>query len=345
MARSGRFVWNVVSFSVLTAVGALALVAGIGSIRVLADNGVHARATAEVVGRVVDGYRSPDEEALVVWEDQDGNEQSTFFELDEPEQWAPGRPFRLRYDPTEGDAENKGPFLPAEEPENVVSAEAGAHNADQAAGWDYWWPSAVIGGVVFLVLLAWAARGWLNRTAAAGRSVPMRVVAVRGNTSAAGTKDSVALLLTSPEAPLEPDELAELPALPRVVPGARWQRVYWHPALEQLTPGQTVTARMKDGFGARAVIEPEPAVRLWPAGSLRAKAHRGIVYTVQRPRSRPRYVEPLRPPPAIWLVPIPAGIIGAARGHFLADAPLVILGLLVITTFLWAWFTPAPAEN
>lgn len=345
MASSGRFTWNVVRFSVLTAVAALGLVVGIGLIRVAATSASHARATVEVVGQVVGGYQPPDKEALVVWDDQEGNEQTTWFELDEPEQWAPGRPFRLRYDPDEGNPKERGPYLPALDRETVVSAEAGAHKAEEAAGWDYWWPTALIGAVVFLVLLAWAMRGWLNRSAAAGRSEPMRVVVVRGHSDNLGAKKSMALLLAPPEAPLELEALAELPDVPRVVPGARWQRVYWHPALERLTPGQEVTARLKDGLGARAVIEPEPHVRVWPAGGLRAKSRWGIVYTMQHTRSRPRWADSPRPPLVVWLVPIPAGVFGAARGHFLADAPLVILGLLVITTFLWAWYTPAPAEN
>ncbi|WP_439657592.1 hypothetical protein ACSHWB_35090 [Lentzea sp. HUAS TT2] len=345
MADSGRFTWNVVRFSVLTAVAALGLVAGVGVIRVLATNAAHAQATVEVVGRVVDGYRPPDEEALVVWNDQEGNEQTTWFELDEPGKWAPGRPFRVRYDPREGNPEERGPYLPALDREAVVSAEAGAHNAEEAAGWDYWWPTAVIGAVVFLVLLAWATRGWLNRSAATGRSETMRVVVVRGHSDNLGAKKSMALLLAPADAPLEPEVLAELPNVPRVVPGARWQRVYWHPVLERLNPGQTVTARLKDGFGARAVLEPEPHVRVWPAGGLRARSRWGIVYTVQPALSRPRWVDSPRPPLAVWLVPIPGGLFVAARGHFLADAPLVILGVLVITTFLWAWYTPAPAEN
>lgn len=345
MASSGRFTWNVVRFSVFTAVVALSLVAGIGLIRVLATNALHTRATVEVVGKVVDGYRPPDEVALVAWDDQEGHEQTTWIELDAPGQWAPGRPFRLRYDPDEGNPKERGPYLPVLDRESVVSAEAGAHNAEEATGWDYWWPTTVIGAVVFLVLLAWAMRGWLNRSAAAGRSETMRVVVVRGHSDNLGAKRSMALLLAPPEAPLEPEALAELPDVPRVVPGARWQRVYWHPVLERLTPGQTVTARLKHGFGARAVIEPEPHVRVWPAGGLRAKSRRGIVYTMRHTRSRPRWADSPRPPLAVWLVPIPAGVLGATRGHFLADAPLVVLGMLIITTFLWAWYTPAPAQD
>lgn len=345
MASSGRFTWNVVRFSVLTAVAALGLVAGIGLIQALAVNALHARATVEVVGQVAGGYRPPDEKALVVWDDQEGNEQTTWFELDEPGQWAPGRPFRLRYDPDEGNPKARGPYLPALDREMVVSAEAGAHNAEEAAGWDRWWPTAVIGAVVFLVLLAWAVRGWLNRSAAAGRSEQMRVVVVRGHSDNLGAKKSLALLLAPPEVPLEPEALAGLTDVPRVVPGARWQRVYWHPALECVTPGQTVTVRLRDGLGARAVTELEPHVRVWPAGGLRAKSRWGIVYTVQDTLSRPRWADSPRPPLAVWLVPIPAGVLGAVRGHFLADAPLVILGMLVLTTFLWAWYTPAPAED
>ncbi|MEU0880493.1 hypothetical protein ABZ345_17970 [Lentzea sp. NPDC005914] len=345
MASSGRFTWNVVRFSVLTAVAALGLVAGIGLIQTMATNAVHTRATVEVEGKVVDGYRPPDEKALVVWDDQEGHEQTTWFELDEPDHWAPGRPFRLRYDPDEGNPKERGPYLPALDREKVVSAEAGARNAEEATGWENWWPTTVIGAVVFLVLLAWATRGWLNRSAAAGRSEPVQVVVVRGHSDNLGAKKSMALLLAPPETPLDPEALAELPDVPRVVPGAQWQRVYWHPALERLTPGQTVTARLKDGLGARAVVEPEPHVRIWPAGRLRAKSRWGIVYTMQHPRPHPRWANSPHPPLAVWLVPIPAGVLGAARGHFLADAPLIILGLLVITTFLWAWYTPAPAEN
>ncbi|MEO6088925.1 MAG: hypothetical protein ABIQ18_38020 [Umezawaea sp.] len=51
----------------------------------LADDGLHSRATVEAQGRLFDGYRPTDEEALVVWDDQDGEEQTTWLELDEPE--------------------------------------------------------------------------------------------------------------------------------------------------------------------------------------------------------------------------------------------------------------------
>jgi len=196
--------------------------------------------------------------------------------------------------------------------------------------------------VAALVLLTWAARWRLNRLAAAAPPRPMRVVAVRGRSSALGTKDSVALLLAPPETPIDTDELVRLEALPRELPGLLWQRVYWHPSVEMITPGATLPTRIKDGFGRRAVVELDGGVLVQPAGSLRAKAHRGITYTVPTPRSYARYAVSQRPPLAVWLVPIPAGVFGAARGHLIADAPLIVLGLVVLTTFIWAWYTPAP---
>ncbi|MFC0070730.1 hypothetical protein ACFFQW_43540 [Umezawaea endophytica] len=342
MARSKRVVRDVVLVSVLTAVGAVGLVAGVAGVRLLAARGVELKATVEVEGRVVDGFRPTDEKALVVWSTEEGDEQSTWFALDEPGRWAPGQAFRVRYDPQEGS--DKGPFLPKalRDKVDVVSGEPDAHNADHDAGWDYWWPTAAIGGVAALVLLAWAARLRLNQVAAAAPPVPMRVVAVRGRSSALGTKDSVALLLAPPDAPLDTDALSGLDPLPRELPGLLWQRVYWHPAVETITPGATVRARIKDGFGRRAVVELDGDVLTQPAGRLRATAHRGISYTVPEPRAYARYAVSQRPPPVVWLVPIPAGLFSAARGHFLADAPLIILGLLVLTTFAWAWFTPAP---
>ena len=51
MASSGRFTWNVVRFSVFTAVAALGLVAGVGLIQALATNGLHARATVDAIAR------------------------------------------------------------------------------------------------------------------------------------------------------------------------------------------------------------------------------------------------------------------------------------------------------
>ncbi|HWO68453.1 MAG TPA: hypothetical protein VNO31_51320 [Umezawaea sp.] len=339
MVRSNRVVRDVVLVSVLTAVGAVVLVAGV---RVMADRGVRAQATTEVEGRLSDGYRPSDEEALVTWSTEEGDEQSDWFVLDEPTKWAPGQAFHVRYDPKEGS--DKGPFLPKalKEKENVVSGEPGAHNAEDSVGWDYWWPTAVIGGVAALVLLAWAARWRLNRLAAAASPVPMRVVGVRGRSSALGTKDSVALLLAPPETPLDTDELGRLPALPRELPGLLWQRVYWHPAVETITPGATVPTRIRNGFGRRAVVELDGGVLVQPAGNLRDKARRGLTYTAPAPRSYARYAVSQRPPLSVWLVPIPVGVVSAARGHLIADAPLVVLGMVVLTTFVWAWYTPAP---
>lgn len=345
MAGSARYAWNVVRFSVFTAVAALTLVAGFGTLWLLSTTSSNAQATTEVVGRIVPGYQPPDEKALVAWNDDKGVEQLTWFELDEPSQWAAGRPFRLRYDPDEAGQNDTGPFLPPPERERVVSAEPGARNADHPSGWDFWWPTAVIGGVVFLVLLAWGTRRWLNRSAAAGRSEPMRVVVVRGHSNNRGANTSMAVLLAPPGTPLDADEPAALPELPRVVPGARWQRVHWHPALELLPPGQTVTARLRDGFGARAVLEPEPGVLVRPAGRLRAKAPWGVRYVVPPTRTRPRWSQAPTPPLAVWLIPFPAGLVAAVRGHVLALAPLTVLGLLVATTFFWAWFAPAPEDR
>jgi hypothetical protein len=50
---------------------------------------------------------------------------------------------------------------------------------------------------------------------------------------------------------------------------ARWQRVLWHPVLEQLAPGTPVTVRIGDGMFRRAVICLPNGVTLWPAAQLR----------------------------------------------------------------------------
>ncbi|PRY44784.1 hypothetical protein [Umezawaea tangerina] len=38
------------------------------------------------------------------------------------------------------------------------------------------------------------------------------------------------------------------------------------------------------------------------------------------------------------------GLLSAARGHFIVDAPLVIVGMFVLVTFVWAWTAPAPED-
>lgn len=343
---SQRFALRAALFSIVTALAATALVAGVALIRILADGSTANLATAEAVGKIGGGFLASDERAPVIWSDQDGHEHLTFFQLDEPEKWRAGQEFRLRYDPEEGKDENLGPLLADLPPDktNVVSLEPGARNADTPSGWGYWWPTAVIGGVALLVLIAWTLRLRLNRAAAAATPLEMSVAVVEGRNTTPGGWGSAFVLLAPPQTPLDPDALRGLPGLPRSVPGALWQRVHWDPALDQIGPGKTVVARIKQGFGRRAVLEPRPGVRVWPAGRLTRKAPWGLSYELQPERRYQRTSAALRPPLIVWLLPVPAGLLGAARGQLLGLAPLAILGALILTTSLWSWLGPSPDD-
>ncbi|MFD9741563.1 hypothetical protein [Umezawaea sp. NPDC059074] len=341
---SERPVLAVVRYSIITAAAALVLVAGVGLVRVSADNALRGRATAETVGRLAEGFRPTDEKTVVAYHDEEEDEQLLLVTVDEPSKWRASQEIRLRYEPGEGKDPNLGPYAVIPDPTNVVILEPGIRNADQLTGWDFWWPTAVIGGLVLLVLLAWTLRWRLNRSAAAADPTPMRVVVIRGrNQVQMGSTGSVAeLLLFPPELPFDADALVQ--PVPRSLPGVRWQRVHWDPALEVVEPGRTVSVRATKGILGRAVVEPEPGVRLWPASRLRRKGGFGMLFVVQPHRDRARYAQPVKPPPAIWLVPLVAGVFGALRGHFLADAPVFVVGLLVLVTFAWAWTGPAPDE-
>ncbi|MEO3813185.1 hypothetical protein ABGB17_29640 [Sphaerisporangium sp. B11E5] len=329
---SERFALRAALISVGTAVGAVLVVAAVVLLGFLAQGAREARATAQVTGEIkaIDRFEWGTL-AHVYWTDEDGDETRTGVLLDEPGRWREGQPFRLRYDPREGEDANLGPYAVEPERTNIVSMEEGTRVQDTPSVLDRVWPVLAAGAAAALVILAWVARWRLNVATARRPGVPMRVHRLYGTFNQGR---SAMVVLSPPELDVDGRALAG----GQVPPGTRWQRVMWSPELLAIEQGAVVRAHIREGFGARAVLEPEDGVFVWPAGRLRRKGYFGASHMLApNGTGRRPLVHPHWPPPVYWLVPIPAGVLGAVRGDFLVSAPLLVLGALMLTIFLWAW--------
>jgi hypothetical protein len=329
-------VLRVVLISIATALAATAVAVAVGVIRMAVDDGMRARASVAAVGKISGDFVPSDSTAWVVWTDEFGKSHLNQFVLDEPQNWHRGQSFTLKYD--------KSSVLNLASPQDkasVISTQPGARGVDELTGYDFWFPTVLIGGLALLIILAWLVRGRLNRAAAARAPTDMSVAAVDSTHPTWSSMASVYLLLAPPETPLDTDELGKLPALPRSIPGVLWQRVHWHPAAELIEPGRTIPVRIKPGFSRRAVVEPEPGARLWPAGRLTGKAPLGRVHRFLPRLKNPFYDVKIHPPLVIWLPAVVVGLLSVVRLG-LIGAPLFIVGTLALTVFIWAWTAPTP---
>jgi hypothetical protein len=180
--------------------------------------------------------------AEVNWQTDQGMTLRTVrFRFYYPDDWHEDEPFRVSYDPDDP----SGP---------VFAAPGYAGYADDGRPPPWWFfPLPATAGLV-LGAIFWLSRGWLNRRA---RSAPVsRWHAQICLGSYRGTGNNVQLMLTPARG---------------TGTGTRWQRVFWSPALAELTAGGRVRARVTQGFFGRAIVETADGSLIWPLGRLRKR--------------------------------------------------------------------------
>ncbi|MCW8382809.1 hypothetical protein [Streptomyces justiciae] len=308
----------------VTAVGYALLVAWLVGNAYVNDRAIdHYREhTAMSLGRIVEDA-SATEDVRVSWTDEAGHEH---VQLVTPP--ADGRPYRkygafpVEYDPTETNP--RGHFYDYRRHEPKRLDEDGLI------------ASAVIAALVAAALCtAWARRGLVFRLAARrpGRSMTARV--------RIGTR-----------AQSFPWQVARTPWL--VLDDRHWQRVMWHPALDDHPDRTSVTVH---GNRAAVVVLPD-GTRLVPVGRLRRREPASLTFAdvrTARGDLRDSFVVPagtvVRPAHALWWQAWPATAFGAlfgfAAGFWLGDGTLLSVGghtlaWATLSTAEWALFAPEP---
>ncbi|MFI6787979.1 hypothetical protein ACIBG4_11675 [Nonomuraea sp. NPDC050383] len=188
--------------------------------------------------------------------------------------------------------------------------------AVQIAEEDYALP-AVIGAVLVWCLSAWAGRWILNRKAASAEPVEWLVRA-----HVATHKG----LVRCPMLRLTP------------LDGGRsyWQRVMWHPWLDDMADEEILLVRIGEGLARRAIVEFPEGTRIIPAGRLRRWSYLGWPVGDRAPER----VDGFPFPPWFCIgLPVFGGMLGGFQmspGEWSGAATMVPVMLGIILHF-WGW--------
>jgi uncharacterized protein DUF3592 len=262
----------VVRSLVLSAVGIVMALLAL-TIPILEERAADARAVIEVDGVITrTGLGEGDDVAEVTWRDRAGASHTSRFTFGYPEEWPTGTTFPVRYDP--------------DAPSGRIFA---------APGFDDYLISRLDGlvlglaGALLVVIVfagAWCARGLLTRSARGAPVSSWQAVPMIGVSKRAA---AAVIVLVPPERSVNVDPLDDEGM---VMPdGARWQRVYWDPALDRIPPGEVVSAQISSRVTRRAVVELSDGTRIWPAGRLRRRPHWGWTYAPRQSAFRRPYEE------------------------------------------------------
>ncbi|MFI2431198.1 hypothetical protein [Streptomyces sp. NPDC018693] len=283
------------------------------------DARAHATATAD--GLVVEDGIGDTDDIRVRWTDTDGHTHVDRFTVYDTGRYAEGKRFRVAYDPAEPNP--KG--FPADADE--TSAEE-----------DLEVPILLAAPGAAALCAIWAWRGLrFRRTARRGTAHPMTATVHEGDRGVRVWRgmSTIWLSLTAPG--------THRPS---------WQRVMWHPALDDCTGETPVTVRSSR---RRAVVQLPDGTPLVPLGRLRAHPPRHVHlddWSAARADLRDAFVLPdnLRATP--WWLPgartaatgaalgIPAGLLmGGGTLTAIVGFALIISTLL---TALWALSAPQP---
>lgn len=313
---------RVAAASLVATLLAAAFVVAVQLVRLHAYEAARDRATRVVTGVVVKDSGS-DGGIRVRWSDG-RHAHLQRFSVYATERYRTGRTFPVAYDP----ADPTPTGYPGDPHE--TSAE------DDLAV-----PTGIAAVVAALVLLGWLGRGLLFRIAARRRAEDVAVEVTTGERVAtAGTQATPGL--------------TSWVAVPGAGPsGTRWQRVMWHPALDQCRGPVTARVHGLSDRGRRVVVELAGA-RLVPIGRLRRRPPRGVRLvpaTAGRVSLADAFVLPPggRPRVRWWwrgaLIAVTgalAGLVLAALVGSLVAAPLFVVSLAVLAFDVWAWVAPDP---
>ncbi|GKQ34326.1 hypothetical protein [Streptomyces sp. A012304] len=199
------------------------------------------RATATAVGVVVEDRIGDEGDIRVRWRDGAGREHVQRFGVYDVDRYAEDRPFPVAYDP--GSADPRG--FPADSDET-------------AAEDDFLVPIALGAAVALLLTGVWALRGLRFVRTARRPGRPMTASVHLGRRPARWREPMTTWLRLEPSA-TEAGARA----------GTRWQRVMWHPALDDVTGPVPVTAHHAGPGRGPAVVTLPDGTRLVPLGRLR----------------------------------------------------------------------------
>ncbi|MGW2821701.1 hypothetical protein ACWC24_11930 [Streptomyces sp. NPDC001443] len=299
------------------------------------------RATATAHGLIVEDGIGEEGDIRVRWRDADGRTHVQRFGIYDTDRYTEGRRFEVVYDPAGADPQG----FPADPDETSAEDDRGV--------------PAVLGGVVLVPLsVIWLWRGLRFRLAARRPGRPMTATVRRGERlnlrNAFQNSNSTWLVLSEADLP----EQADRPkASEDAKPAERWQRVMWHPALDELTGGRapvTVHAR-----GDRpAVVRLSDGTRLVPLGRLRRKPptnvslddHEAGRLDLRDSFVRPAGAEPRSAGPWWWSgagIAAAGTVLGVFGGFLMGGGTLVaVVGFALfvptLLTAVWALSAPQP---
>jgi hypothetical protein len=275
------------------------------------------RATATADGIVT--WVDPDDDTIfkVRWQDQQEHEHTLRFSV--YDSYAKGDDFTVAFDPAHPD---RHAF--AGDPEERVEAD------------DFEVPMGIAAVVVLGFVAGWGYRGWRFRQVRTDRSAPATATLFSG-----ASNDGSPLTLGRGLWVRLGDE--------------HWQKVMWHPALQDFSNGPVHVHGPLDGR-RRVVVELPDGTLLVPTGRLRHRPPKRLELVRERqaridddeqwifPPGTP--VPPLR---RWWRTPAVLGLVGAGVGAFAGvaeggavAAPAFAAGAAALAVNGWAMTSPAP---
>ncbi len=297
--------------------------------------GVHAfryesardRATRTAVGLVVQDGIGDDDDIRVRWTDGTGQQHVQRFGVYDTDRYTKGRHFRVVYDPAQPDPQG----FPAD-PDETADAD------------DLEVPILLAAFAVLPICGVWAWRGLRFRWALRRPGRPMTATVHLGERRATTWRgDTTWLALAEPD---RPDR--------RVL----WQRVMWHPALDDCSGAVPVTVRRSPRGLRPAAVELPDGTRLVPLGRLRDRPPRHMIMYDRgagRGDLRDSFILPagtdIRPADPWWRPGARATAIGVAigvlAGFLLGGGSLVaVVGFTLASAALvsaaWALSAPQP---
>lgn len=293
------------------AVVGFALLAGWLGVHAYAYSRARDRATATAAGRVVEDGIGDDSDIRVRWTDRAGRRHVQRFGIDDTDRYTKGRGFTVAYDP--GQADPQG--FPAD-PDETAAEE------------DLEVPIGVAGAVAAAFCGIWAGRGVRFRRVGRRPGRPMTAVVLSGEPRGWAVPGPLLLALSEVDPP---------------GPVIRWQRIMWHPGLDQVSGPVPVTVH-GNARGRRAVVAELPdGSRPVPIGRLQHRPPKRWPLderSAVRADLRDAFVLPagaeLRPARPWWRPGAVTAAVGAVAGAVLG---LVLGGggLVAVVGFAIAW--------
>ncbi|MFJ8348815.1 hypothetical protein ACIQ9J_21130 [Streptomyces sp. NPDC094153] len=205
------------------------------------------RATAHATGMVVEDDLGDTGDIRVRWKDGTGREHVQRFEIYDTDRYTKGRRFPVAYDP---DAKDPRGF--PGDPEETAAED------------DLFVPILLAGVTAALLCAVWARRGLRFWWAARRPPRPMTATVHCGARPASPRMVSETLWLRLTES-----GVSDRPAV--------WQRIMWHPVLDELNGPVEVSAHHGAGSRRAVVVRLSDGTRLVPLGRRRHVAPRRVL--------------------------------------------------------------------